>query len=350
MATLPIPLLREVSNFEALGIAVVESPVVDRAIGEQSKFTAAVRERSNGPRSLSRGVSPRDNLPSDKYAIGSQIGVGGMGIVYEGVHRLTNRPVALKTLRAEYYHSQHAIERFIQEARLLAQVSGPGVVQMFDCAIGELGLPYLVMERLEGEDLRGWLDKRPRRALSEGAALRVMVEIARVLGNVHGRDVVHRDIKPENVFLSQDVNGRVQVRLIDFGVARPPASGTRLTLVEHAVGSLMYISPEQLRDSRDVSPASDVWSLGLLMMELLVGSHPYPADIPDTQLICRILSEEPPKLRDFIPVSEEVARIVDTCLSKEPTDRYPNAQVLLEALVRCAQRISAANDVSEVCP
>lgn len=343
MATLPIPLLREVSNFEALGFSLAEIAVGDG-------FTPAVRERSAAPRTPPRGASPQDNLPSDKYAIGTQLGVGGMGIVYEGVHRLTNRAVALKTLRPEYYYSQHAIERFIQEARVLAQVSGPGVVQMFDCALGELGLPYLVMEKLEGEDLREWLDKRPRRALSEGSALRVMIEIARVLGNVHCRDVVHRDIKPENVFLSQDIGGRVQVRLIDFGVARPPANGTRLTLVEHAVGSLLYISPEQLRDSRDVSPASDVWSLGLLMMELLLGSHPYPPDVPDTQLICRILSEEPPRLRDFAPVSEDVCRVVDRCLSTNPAERYPNAQALLEALVGCVQRMNAANDIVEVYP
>jgi serine/threonine protein kinase len=344
MATLPIPLLREVSNFEALGL-----PIAERAVGDRSRLTAPVPERSVR-RGATLTASSRDNLPGDKYAIGAQIGFGGMGVVYEGVHRLTNRPVALKTLRPEYYHSQHAVERFVQEARVLAQVSGPGVVQMFDCEIGNLGLPYLVMERLEGEDLREWLDKRSRKALSEGSALRVMIEIARMLVSVHRQDVVHRDIKPENIFLSQDVAGRVQVRLIDFGVARAPASGTRLTLVEHAVGSLLYISPEQLRDSRDVSPASDIWSLGMLMMELLVGAHPYPADMPDTQLICRILSEEPPRIRDFAPVSEEVCRIVDRCLTVNPTERYPSAQVLLEELVSCAQRMNLAADVGEVYP
>lgn len=333
MATKPIPLLRQIIP---LNPAVPASLATAEAAAESGEFTlpSNARLRSVPPRAI---PEPWENFPSDKFEVGDQLGYGGMGVVYAATHRLTHRKVALKTLRIEYHNTAEAIERFIQEARVLTQVAGPGVVELYDCAIGEQGVPYLVMERLDGVDLREWLDRRANRPMSAEAVLRVGLEVARVLARVHSRGIVHRDIKPENIFLSHDSQGRAEVRLIDFGVAKLPSSNTRLTLVEHAVGSLMYISPEQLSDSREVTPASDVWSVGMLMTELLLGRHPYPSELSDAQLICRILSEDPPRLDARVP--EPISAVISRCLSKEADFRYSDASVLVGALIDCAKQL-----------
>lgn len=336
MATKPIPLMRRI---QPLRLAASDTAVAQECGDLYTTASTGERSRSVPPRTI---PEPWLNFPGDKYEIGKTLGLGGMGVVYEGVHRLTGRTVALKTLRSEYHTTPEAIERFVQEARVLAQIAGAGVVQLYDCAIGEQGVPYLVMERLNGVDLRDWLDRRAEKQLPGESVLRIALEIARVLARVHDRGIVHRDVKPENIFLSHNDQGRARVQLIDFGVAKLPSSRTRLTLVEHAVGSLLYISPEQLTDSRDVSPASDVWSIGMLMMELLRGTHPYPADLTDAQLICRILSDEPPKIPEQLPISVPLQAIVHRCLAKEPEQRYSDARALVQALIDCAKQVNWA--------
>ncbi len=338
MVTQPIPLLKK----EAIavgGCGVSAGRPLVRGSGHLS-LACNTTHSATVRRAL---PEPWQNFPRDKYEVGEQLGFGGMGVVYEGVHRLTGRRVALKTLRTEYHTTVEAIDRFIQEARVLAQVAGAGVVQLYDCEVGEFGVPYLVMERLEGEDLRDWLDRRTSKSISKEAMLRVVIEVARVLAGVHSKGVVHRDVKPENIFLSHGGLGRIEIKLIDFGVAKAPQNRTRLTLVEHAVGSLLYMSPEQLSDSRDVTPASDVWSVGMLMMELLLGSHPYPSELSDAQLICRILSDDSPRLRDYLVVPDALEDLVGRCLAREPEARYPNAQALADALVECARQLDSTN-------
>lgn len=334
MATKPIPLLRQIvprASASAASATAVKA-------GESGEFNLPSNDwiRSVPPRNI---PEPWENFPPDKFEVGEQLGVGGMGVVYAATHRLTQRNVALKTLRTEYHNTVEAVERFIQEARVLTRVAGPGVVQLYDCAIGDQGVPYLVMERLDGVDLREWLDRRINRAMPADAVLRVGLEVARVLARVHSKGIVHRDIKPENIFLSHDAQGRLEVRLIDFGVAKLPSCNTRLTLVEHAVGSLLYISPEQLSDSREVTPASDVWSVGMLMTELLLGRHPYPSELSDAQLICRVLSEEPPRLHDHVRLPGPLEAVITRCLSKDSDSRYSHAGMLVEALMECARGI-----------
>jgi len=286
-----------------------------------------------------------------RYEVLRQLGQGAMGAVFLAHDRETQTRVAIKVLSSEYGFDQLAEQRFQKEARLLAEVQHPNVANLLDLGIHEQ-TRYLVMELVEGIDLKGLLKQAG--PLPERLALEITVGIADALSAAHQRGIVHRDLKPANVLLTvpfetgeaPDIavveaaaTGRTpQVKLTDFGLARhvDQAASLELTRTGALLGTPYYISPEQCREKGAVTPATDIYSLGATLFELLTGRPPFLADDP-VKLIAMHCFDAPPDLRKLNPdVSDATAAIVERMLAKSATARYADASHLLEDLQRLA--------------
>jgi eukaryotic-like serine/threonine-protein kinase len=200
-----------------------------------------------------------------------EIAGGGMGRVWLADHTTLHTTVVVKFLSPEYAEDDDARERFSREASAAAQVRSPHVVQMFDHGITADGIPYIVMEHLEGRDLRGVLHATTRLAVKD--IVPIIVQIAKALSRAHKRGVVHRDIKPENIFLC-DHGDDILVKLLDFGIAKATHSGTATGTV---IGTPPYMSPEQLLGKK-LDVRTDLWSLGVVAYEALTGTMPFKGE------------------------------------------------------------------------
>jgi len=262
-----------------------------------------------------------------RYRLDRELGQGGMATVYLAHDLKHDRPVALKVLRPELVASLGA-ERFLAEIRLTAKLQHPHIVPLFDS--GEAGgFLYYVMPYIEGESLRDRLEREKR--LDVEAMLAIARPVAQALAYAHEAGVVHRDIKPENVLLS-----RGQPFVTDFGIARAvqAAGGERLTATGLAIGTPAYMSPEQALGEEGVDARSDVYSLGCVIYEMLVGEPPFSG--PTVQaLIARRLAGPPPHLTGVPAAVDEVVR---RSLATAPQDRFATAVALADALVEAAKR------------
>jgi predicted Ser/Thr protein kinase len=279
-------------------------------------------ERVTAP--VRRAISGWPELPG--YEVQGELGRGGMGVVYLARQQGTEQLVALKTLLPEWSTVPWAVEQFRFEARAAARLRHPNRVRILH--LGEHhGVPFYAMELIDGSDLaRHAAAKKVR----DEIAVRYVAEVAEAAHEVHQRGLIHRDIKPRNILLRRE-EGRDETLLTDFGVATPadaaPADGEA-----NVVGTLPYMSPEQTQDSRTVTAASDVYSLGATLYELLTGSPPFRA--PDRLRLVKAIREDPPvRPRRVQPdVSRQIERICLRCLEKDPRDRYPTALALAQAL------------------
>ncbi len=274
-------------------------------------------------------VSPGMRL--GRYEVGAPIGAGGMGEVFSGVDTRLGRQVAIKVLPEHIAHAPDARQRFEREAKLLASLSHRNILAIHDFA-DEQGITFAVMELLQGETLRQRLRRGP---IPVPTALEHALGIACGLAAAHTKGVVHRDLKPENVFLPESGS----VKILDFGLARltepMPArqastAVTTETFVTQAgliLGTMGYMSPEQLRGYA-TGPASDVFSFGLMLYEMLTGRLPFSAG-SQVDVINALLNHEAPPLPAEL---EFVSPIVRTCLEKQPDRRYRSAQDLVTAL------------------
>lgn len=272
-----------------------------------------------------------------RYRIEAVLGAGGVGVVYRAEHTGLRRPVALKVLRHGFEENPHLRRRFEREARLLSQLSHPNVVALTDYGIAD-GLPYLVMELLEGRTLEDLLE------MDGPPAPRVAIEIVRAvvrgLAFAHDRNVLHRDLKPGNVFLQALPDDPHHVKLLDFGLAKllvdeENTSGEEPTLTKAGtiVGTPAYMSPEQASGGR-VDPRSDVYAAGLMLFELLAGRVPFDeprrADLLRAHLVDPV--PDPEGLRPGLALTPPLRELLLRCLAKEPSDRYADARALLDAL------------------
>lgn len=281
------------------------------------------------------------------YRIDAEIGSGGMGHVFRATDTRLGRSVAVKVLPANRWSDPDLRQRFEREARALSSLSHPNLCALYD--VGELQqdgatVPYLVMEHLEGETLRARLADGPlpvRTALTWGA------QLASGLAVAHGKGLIHRDLKPENVFVVNDG----LLKILDFGIARDsnptadPAPQLR-TQTGIVMGTAAYMSPEQARGAV-VGPQSDIFSLGILLYEMLTGRSPFEADT-SIQTMNAILVQDPPEPSAVAPrIPELVDGIVLRCLEKDPTRRFASARDLAFALEGAARnvRTSAAHMV-----
>jgi len=271
-----------------------------------------------------------------KYRIERVLGRGGMGTVVEATHAQLGASFALKFLHDNVAGNAALAERFFREARAAAALKSEHVCRVFD--VGEFeGAPYLVMERLVGTDLAKVL--RRRGCLPVQETCDYVIQACVGLAEAHAAQIVHRDLKPGNLFLTARPDGTPLVKVLDFGIAKVPREGDHeLTGTHTILGSPSYMSLEQLRSSKLVDARSDIWSLGVILFELVSGRRPFVGDgVADLAL--KIAMEPTPRLPDGPAALDE---IIGRCVAREPAHRYPEVAGLAIALAPFASEIGRA--------
>ncbi len=262
----------------------------------------------------------QQSVLDDRYTLVELLGDGGMAKVYLARDNSLGREVALKVLREQYVDDEEFVERFRREAMSAASLNHPGIVQVYDRGRTTDGTFYIAMEHVPGGTLKDRIKGEGKLAPRDAAE--VASRVAEALALAHDLGIVHRDIKPHNVLLTASGEAKVS----DFGIARAASSET-MTQTNSVLGTLAYMSPEQVRGER-VGPASDLYSLGVVLYEMLTGELPYQDDDPIATAIKR-LDEPPSHPREVNPtVPEEMDALVVKLLAKDPEDRYANAASL----------------------
>jgi hypothetical protein len=269
-------------------------------------------------------MPPVGRLIAGRFQLEALAGSGGMGTVYRARDLLNDRPAAIKLLQSG---TGPGDGRFAQEAALLATLSHPGIVRYIAHGVTPEGQNFLAMEWLEGEDLAGRLRRGP---LPLSAAVTLLRRVAEALAVAHGRGVVHRDLKPANLFLRRGLIERVT--LLDFGIAHHAEARAALTRTGVVLGTPEYMSPEQARGQREISPAADIFSLGCVIYECVTGRPPFIADHIAATL-AKVLFDELRPARALRPdVPEELDSLLGLMLAKSPQGRLVDAAALLRAL------------------
>ncbi|MGH2769876.1 MAG: serine/threonine-protein kinase, partial [Actinomycetota bacterium] len=263
-----------------------------------------------------------------RYRLGEIIGAGGMGEVLHGHDEVLDRPVAIKLLRKELASDPGSLERFRREARIAASLSHPGIASVFDFVEEGDGRPLMVMELLVGRDLHTILSREgPLDPKTAGA---VAAQVAEGLDHAHRAGAIHRDVKPGNIFLTSSGG----VKVTDFGIASA-AGGPGGVAAGKLIGTPHYLSPEQVR-GEEATPASDLYSLGCVLFEMLTGRPPFEGE-NDLSAATARLGAKPPSPRAINPrVSKALAEVVDQALAEDPQDRFPSAGVMAEAIRRAS--------------
>ncbi|MCB9628811.1 MAG: protein kinase [Sandaracinaceae bacterium] len=294
---------------------------------------------------LENVADPRlGSLVGGCYRIERVVGAGGMATVYAATHTLKpGRLVAIKILHPRFADDTKVRTRLEREARAAATVAHPNVVDVYDFGLTEDGVPYLVCELLVGSPLDRY---RRETKLSVADSAGLGLQVARGLGRAHDLGVVHRDVKPENIFVCRSEDGEPVVKLVDFGIALANDEA-RLTAAGHFVGSPQYMAPERFRGEAD-TPATDIYSLGVVLYELLTGVPLFEASSLPGYLLMH-LEQAPPDVRERQKVCPEgLARLVQEMLAKRPADRPADAHIVERRLLpfathksRVERRVSA---------
>ena len=267
-----------------------------------------------------------------KYRVERVLGVGGMGVVVAATHLDLLELRALKFMLPTALDNAEAVERFLREARAAARLRSEHVAKVHDVGRLDNGAPYMVMEYLAGADLGAILKQRGPLPAHEAALY--TIQACSALAEAHGAGIIHRDLKPANLFLTQRPDGSPCVKVLDFGISKMGATGSDFEMTKtHAVlGSPHYMSPEQMRSSRDVDARSDVWSLGVILYKLTTGKAPFRGQ-NITELIAAVLEGAPPppsQLCAGLPLGLDV--VVARCLRRKPEERFQSVTDLAAAL------------------
>jgi len=290
---------------------------------------------SSDSSALYRTPQPGDVL-GGKYRVESTLGAGGMGVVLLVQHIELAQRVAIKLMMPGVDHDQQAVARFLREARAAAGIQSEHVVRIFDVGTLESGAPFMVMELLRGEDLNQLLANVGRLAISD--AVDYVLQACHAIGEAHAMGIVHRDLKPSNLFLTKRSDDSALVKVLDFGISKamnPDKEGqvsANLTATSAVMGSPLYMSPEQVRNAKQVDARTDIWSLGVILHELLSGSTAFHADtLPG--ICAAIIADDPAPLRSIREdVPAELEGIVTKCLEKSVNRRFQTVRELMAAL------------------
>jgi len=267
-----------------------------------------------------------------KYRLLRRLGSGGMGAVYLGQHVIIGKLVAVKFLYAELSGNQEVVKRFYREAQAAASIGHKNIIDVLDVGVSSTGEPYLVMEYLEGESLAGMLERTGPIGLA--AACGILEPVFHALSAAHAKGIVHRDLKPENIFLAAGQDDEPIVKIIDFGISKFTLGDkqTKLTSTGALLGTPLYMSPEQARGSADIDHRTDIYSLGVILYEMLTGGHPF-VGANYNELIVTILTKPPrPPSEVFPGFPEEALPVILKAIGKEPRDRFQSMQEMLDAL------------------
>ncbi len=303
---------------------------------------------------MPQGVTSSNTLVgailSRRYRLLSPLGEGGMGLVYAAESLADGRRVAIKILRPEFLGETQVRARFVDEARTCMRLSHPNILRVFEVAEAEDGSPYFVMELLEGAPLNAYM--QPGHRLPVPQAVAVMQGVLSGLAAAHAQGVVHRDLKPENVFLVRDPSGQSHAKLLDFGIAKvmDVAGGmggkTRTGML---LGTPGYMSPEQIRSSRDTDARSNLWSVGVLLYEMITGRQAFVAPTEFAKL-AQVLGAQPEPVAAADPQLAPLQPFFDRALQKDRALRFQSAQEMSAALASATGSAAAATSLSRPPP
>jgi serine/threonine protein kinase len=280
-------------------------------------------------------------LPGDvllgKYRVERVLGQGGMGVVVTVRHVDLGQLYAIKFLRPAVLGHHEGLERFLREARAAAQLQSEHVARVTDVGHMENGAPYMVMEHLDGCDLKVFLARQGPLPIEDAVAY--VLQVCDAIAEAHALGIIHRDLKPANLFLVRRRKGSACVKVLDFGISKLTGpEEIDLTNTNMALGSPLYMSPEQISKSKSVDGRTDIWALGVILYELLTGSSPFRTG-STFEVIAKVLQEEPRPLREVRPeVPEGIVAVVARCLRKRREDRFATIEELTEALEEFAPR------------
>jgi serine/threonine protein kinase len=268
---------------------------------------------------------------ADRYELEEQVGAGGMSTVFRAHDRVLDRRVALKLLHQHYSGDDEYVQRFLREARTVASLSHPNIVTVIDRGDHE-GRQFIVFEYVDGENLKRLIERAGPAPVDR--ALELAIQVARGLVCAHERGLVHRDVKPQNVLL----NGDGQAKVTDFGIAREIDVKQGMTQTGTVLGTSDYISPEQAQGRR-VSEATDVYSLGVVLYELLTGEVPFAGD-NFVAVAMRHINDPPPSILEKRPdVPPRVAAAVERALAKDPKERWATMADFGRELTACLAQL-----------
>jgi eukaryotic-like serine/threonine-protein kinase len=270
-----------------------------------------------------------------RYELLELIGKGGMSSVYKAHDRLLDRQIAVKILHPHFTEDEEYVERFRREARAVAQLSHPNIVTVIDRGEDE-GRQFIVFEYVEGENLKQRLERTGPMEVRD--ALLLALQMGRALAFAHGRGLIHRDVKPQNVLLNADG----QAKMTDFGIARS-VDVQGVTITGTVLGTSEYIAPEQARGQR-VDAQTDVYSLGVVLYELLVGGVPYEGETFVTVALKHVNEPIPPVLERRPDLPSRVALAVERAMAKSPDDRFPSMQELVDELEACLAELDPGDE------
>jgi serine/threonine protein kinase len=282
-----------------------------------------------------------------RYYVQRKIGEGGMGVVFAVKHTVIERPLAIKVLKKEVMRDDATLRRFVQEAKAASRIGHPNIVDVTDFGKTPDGMTYSVMEYVDGTTLS--------KAIKHGApfpverAIHIVVQLARALGAAHDKGIVHRDLKPENVFLT-DREGRPDfVKIVDFGIAKVqpvdggPQEGPRLTRVGSVFGTPEYMAPEQAAGRGDTDRRVDIYALGTIFYEMLVGKVPHKGDSMIRTIAMQMLDPVTPprQVNPDLPITPGLEAVVMKALAKNRDDRYATMAELVAAIEGLAAELAA---------
>ncbi len=295
------------------------------------------------PKGHRSGTSGGDKDPligrviAGRFLLEQFLGSGATGVVYRAMHKVLNRPMAVKLLKREFIWDEKSLLRFLREARAASVMDHANIVYLYDFGRDELGEPYLVMEYVDGQTLHAAIQQNPTRTLPIERVLNIMLQVARALDHAHSKGVVHRDIKPENIVLTRNQGQDDWVKVLDFGVARiigqAPVTGHG-----QVTGTAEFIAPETLLDDAIVAPPVDLYAVGIIFHDALVGRPPFtgPLDV----VLHQHLYSVPPLLSERIGDSNlpiDLDLLVARLLEKNPAHRPTAAQLVAELEQICLQ-------------
>lgn len=297
----------------------------------------------------------------DRYVVERVLAEGGVGVVVAAKHLELEETVAIKFLKPEFARSPDIIGRFAREAKAAAKIKSEHSVRVIDVGVTIERGPYIVMEYLDGHDLEMVIEKTGRASVER--AVEILLQMCDALAEAHSYGIVHRDIKPANIFLVKRDHDMPSIKILDFGISKATLAGNvfggaiSMVKTQSLLGSPLYMSPEQLRGDPDAGVASDIWSVGTVLYELLTGQCPFNGStIPE--VCASVLERNPPRIASFAVVPPALEAIVEKCMSKDAAARYGSVAELAIALApfgpkrarMCVERAVAVSKASGIVP
>ena len=290
----------------------------------------------------------------DKYQIEERLGSGGMGVVYRARHVQMDRPVAIKVLRQQFVQDEAARVRFQIEARTAVLLRHPTALKVTDFGQTSEGCVYIVMELLEGRTLREILTREC--PIETARAISIVLQASDAVAAAHEAGIIHRDLKPANILVTQSADQPASVKVLDFGIAKLASSQldddedvTSLALRTSVIGTPRYMAPEQ-SNGVELTPAADVYSLGVILYEMLTGMAPFTGTTP-AEIAEKHANDQPQSPRQIVAaIPEDVERVVLHALEKQPADRPANAGEFRRELLDTAERLGFEHHALESAP